>query len=265
MMIGNRIALYSIALGVLALAVTGCTDEETTNPPSETTAYGTTTTVAGGNVRSFLKTDANGNPTAIGLRISAATINGVPMVAPANPSDYMYQIPVPAEALTKTPVQDISLDWGPYGHPPAHVYDTAHFDMHFYTVPRSERMTWSGQGADSARLQKMPDASVVPPGHVTDSMGIPFMGMHFLDINSHELHGQPFSSTFIWGYYNGVNAFIEPMITRWFLQSKQSYSAAIPQPTTYSKTGVYWPTQYSVSYDSTTNEHVITMSGMVLR
>lgn len=265
-MIRNRTTLYTLALGLLAIGAVGCSDDTTTNPPAETTVFGATKVIAGGNVRSFMTSDASGNPTAIGLRISATTVNSVPTTEPADPSEYFYEIALPAGAATKVAVQDISLDWGPGGHPPAQVYTTPHFDMHFYTVPRAERMAWSP--TDTAKLNMVPNASLIPPAHITDGTGIPFMGLHYVDITSHEFDTaahHPFDATFIWGYYNGSQVFIEPMITQAYLQSKANFSAAIKQPASYSRTGVYWPTKYSISFDAATNEHVVTMSEMVKR
>ena len=257
----NRSTIFTIALGLMSMAAAGCSDDTTTGP-SESTVYGTSSTVAGGTVRSFMKLDASGNPLEIGLRISKTTVDSVPMTPPANPMAYMYHIALPAGMATKTAIQDISLDWGPMGHPPFGIYDTAHFDIHFYMVPMAERMAWP---MDTSKLNRVPNADLVPAGHVTDGMGIPFMGLHYVDPTSGEFGDEKFNSTFIWGYYDGAQIFIEPMITQWFLQSKASFSADIKQPAKFSKTGVYYPTRYSVGYDNATNEHVITMSGMTLR
>jgi hypothetical protein len=256
----KRTTAYALALGLLSFAATGCS--ESTTEPTESTLYGANTTVAGGNVRSFMRVDASGNPMEIGLRISARTVDSASMTPPNNPMEYMYHIALPTGMATKTAIQDISLDWGPGGHPPG-FYQVPHFDMHFYTMPMAERMAWSP--TDTAKLNRVPDASLVPAGHVTDGTGIPFMGLHYADPSSPEFSGGNFTSTFIWGYYNGAQAFIEPMITKAFLQSRANFNADIKLPTTYSRTGVYWPTKYSVAYDAATNEHVITMSSMVKR
>jgi hypothetical protein len=265
-MLRNRTTIYAAALSLLAIGAIGCSDDEPTTPAGPTTVYGATKTVAGGNVRSFLTSDASGVPTAVGMRISATTVNGVDTTRPANPADYFYEIPLPAGAASKIAVQDISLDWGPGGHPPEMVYGVPHFDMHFYTVPRADRMAWSP--TDTSKLNKVPDATLIPAAHITDGTGIPFMGLHYVDVTSHEFDTSmhhPFDATFIWGYYNGAQVFIEPMITQAYLQSKASFSAPIKQPAAYSRTGVYWPTKYSISFDAATNEHVISMTDMVKR
>lgn len=257
---GTTLSLLALA----SVAVVGCTDDTPVSTPTETTAYGTSSTIGGGSVRSFLKADASGNPIEIGLRISEATVNGVPANPPADPfsMEHMYHIALPAGA-EKTAFQDISLDWGAAGHPPVGVYTTPHFDMHFYTVPMNERMTWV---PNDPKLHILPSASLVPPMHATDSSGIPFMGLHYLDVTSPEIAtGATFTSTFIWGYYNGQQAFLEPMITQAFLKAKTQFSASLKLPATYSRANVYYPTKYSVAFDDVTKEHVITLGAMVKR
>ena len=39
------------------------------------------------------------------------------------------------------------------------------------------------------------------------------MGWHWIDPLSPEFTGQPFSKTYIYGYYGGELSFVEPMIT----------------------------------------------------
>jgi hypothetical protein len=260
-MFAHRTTVYSLALGLLALTAVGCSDDPPTTTPTETTVYGANTAVNGGNVRSFMKLDASGNPMEVGLRISKRTVDSGSMTPPANPMENMIHIALPDGMAAKTAFQDISLDWGPEGHPPA-FYSVPHFDMHFYTVPANVRMAWSP--TDTAKLNRLADPSLVPPGYIApEPVGIPFMGLHYIDPTSPEFNGGAFTSTFIWGYYDGGQVFMEPMITQAFLQSKAAFQANIALPTQFTRTGVYYPTKYSISYDAATNEHVVTMGSMV--
>ncbi|MBC8144970.1 MAG: DUF5602 domain-containing protein, partial [bacterium] len=255
-MLRYRTLLFSI-ISALAIVVAGCEDNPTTTP-TERTAFGASSSISGGAVRSFVTLDKDGNPKAMGLRISETTVNGMHSNGGGGHShDDMHDIALPAEAA-KTPVEHISLDWNPEGHEPAGIYDTAHFDMHFYTVAKSARMTWDMQGEDAARLTKVPAATLVPPGYV---MGppVPFMGLHFVDPTSGEFGGQKFNSTFIWGYYNGQQAFMEPMITQWYLKSKTEHTQTLKLPASYTKSGLYYPTTYTIRFDASTKEHVITL------
>lgn len=56
------------------------------------------------------------------------------------------------------------------------------------------------------------------------------MGSHWVYEKTPELHGQPFTHTFIYGTYDGKVIFIEPMVAKSFLEQKPSVKAPIPQP-----------------------------------
>jgi hypothetical protein len=265
MMSAFRTALVTLAVTLAALSITACEDDNPAGQnPTEQTIFGSSVNLFNGTVRSFVRVDASGNPLDFGVRVSAQTVNNMPPTPGSHPAEHMYDVPIPAE-FSKTAVQHISLDWNAFGHEPPGIYDTAHFDIHFYTVPKSERMTWSMQGADSALMVQRPDSTLVPGGYITDGSGVPFMGMHFVDIASPEFNGQPFSSTFIWGFHGGQQAFIEPMITQWYLKSRTPLDQALKLPVRYSRSGVYYPTRYSVRFDAATNEHVITLGTLVKR
>ncbi|HEV2641696.1 MAG TPA: hypothetical protein VGT98_03275, partial [Candidatus Elarobacter sp.] len=68
--------------------------------------------------------DAKKHPTSIALVIPAALIGTLPQKR----SEAVY--PVQGGGL----VQTANLQWHPMGHEPEHVYDTPHFDVHFYTI-----------------------------------------------------------------------------------------------------------------------------------
>jgi hypothetical protein len=129
------------------------------------------------------------------------------------------------------------------------VYDVPHFDFHFYLVSRAaqEKVRFhndaeSGQPQQQAPAELLPQGYAIPPG-----TAVPKMGVHAINMSSGELHGQPFTATFIYGYYNRKQTFLEPMVSLDYLLSKPSFSTAITRPSHYSKPGVY-PGAYSVKY-----------------
>jgi hypothetical protein len=70
------------------------------------------------------------------------------------------------------------------------------------------------------------------------------MGNHLLDSQSPELKDSlPFTSTFIYGAYEGELIFWEPMITLDFLQQTRDACIEIRQPRAFREAG-YYPTQY---------------------
>ncbi len=90
------------------------------------------------------------------------------------------------------------------------------------------------------------------------------MGAHWIDPNSNELKGQPFTRTFLYGNYDGKLIFFEPMIARAFFETKMSVTEYIKLPQKYARQG-YYPTKYSVRYDADKREYTVALEGMVLR
>ena len=91
------------------------------------------------------------------------------------------------------------------------------------------------------------------------------MGLHWTDTKSSEFSGQPFTNTFIYGSWDGQYIFLEPMITKAYLESHPvNATKNIPQPAQWSKAGSY-PTTYTVNYDATAKEFRITLGGLIKR
>ena len=72
------------------------------------------------------------------------------------------------------------------------------------------------------------------------------MGNHLLDSQSPALKDSlPFTSTFIYGTYEGEVIFLEPMITLDVLQKTRDACLPVRQPRAFQRAG-YYPTQYCV-------------------
>ena len=69
---------------------------------------------------------------------------------------YLLSLPRPGVA----PYRFVELDWNPGGHEPPGIYDTPHFDFHFYTVPPAER---AAIVPSDPRFQEKADR--LPPEH----------------------------------------------------------------------------------------------------
>lgn len=66
------------------------------------------------------------------------------------------------------------------------------------------------------------------------------------------------------GSWNGKFIFIEPMITRAWLQTRPTLEQDIKQPAAYQHSG-YYPTTYTVGFDDTTHEYVVSLGAMTMR
>lgn len=256
--------LAALALLGLPLLSACKKDDDNTTPAGPTTAFGPTVTVGGGSARSYVTSDASGNPTEIGIRLTEAGLTGLP-ATPAMGT--MYDLDLPSSA-SKTPYDHISFDWNPNGHEPSGVYTVPHFDAHFYMQSKTAQhaITLDDPKGDifPADSTMLPDIYITAP-NVAPGRTVPMMGRHWVDPTSPEYTPAGFSSTFIYGTYDGHVTFMEPMFTKAMLTTTVNTSLAIKQPGKYEMTGKYYPTKYNIKYDAAAREYVISLSDMVKR
>lgn len=252
----KRLSLLLASLAVLAVFA-GCSD--TASPTKAGTFNGPSVTVGNGTANSWVTLDADGNPTSVGVTVTAAGLDNLPSAETA------YVLAMPAQA-SATAYNHIGFDWNPHGHEPPGIYDTAHFDVHFYHISSTERDAISP--ADSVSGAAQPAADAIPAGYITPGGIVPGMGIHWIDPTSPELsptNPMPFDKTLIYGFWAGKLIFTEPMITVAYLKTKPNVTVDLKLPTTYPKTGVYYATKYSVKYDSSKDAYVISLDGLVKR
>src|SRR5690606_13576313 len=85
-------------------------------------------------------------------------------------------------------------------------------------------------------------------GAAPAATAIPRMGLHWLDPASPELNGQPFTTTFLYGSWDGAVIFVEPMVTLAFLESRPAYTGPVAVAQRYAVPG-YHPASYRVYWD----------------
>lgn len=245
-------SLTSLALAGMIMLTAGCSEDTTTTSKAGTFA-GETKALGSGTVKSWVKWDDNGNPTSVGLTFSETALQNL-----TDTGAVEYSLMMPSQA-SATGIDHIGLDWNPQGHEPNPIYGLPHFDIHFYYLTMSERMTIAfGKDMD------IPASKYVPANYITaDSMSIPMMGVHWVDVTSGEFNGKIFDKTFIYGFSKGKLAFLEPMITKAFFETKPSVTVNIPQPSEWQTTNRYYPATYSVKYDATAKEYTVTLDGFV--
>ena len=205
-------------------------------------------------VSAWIKSDLAKRPVSIGLRIPGKIIDS----PPAQPISVM--IP----RWPHVPFKHVYFSWEPQGHDPTGIYNVPHFDIHFYLLSNGARKAITCAGTDQANCMKPIPAGAVPTNYAPTPEGVPKMGWHWVDLLSPEFHSQPFTATMIYGYYNGQLAFIEPMITQAFFQSRQPFSAPIRQPLIFPKPG-YYPTRYKISYTAVTDLYEVDLTNLVYR
>jgi hypothetical protein len=222
------VAFASAALVVLA----ACGDDITT--PATHEIDGPTVAVGNGTAQTYAIMGSDG-PVSIGIALNEAALSSLP------DSMAMWTLALPS-GVSAAPFDHAELDWNPHGHEPVAIYGVPHFDFHFYTISSAAQMAIVG-GPDTTTVA----AQYVPQDYASQVISVPMMGVHWADTLSAEFHGHPFDKTFIYGFYHGQMAFVEPMVTLAYLQSHPSFTGAVKQPAAFQASGRY-PLEYSVKY-----------------
>ena len=245
---------FFIALALLLTVITSCKKD---HPDSTQTLYGAAVALGGDSVRSFVTLNVNGLPQSLGIELGENALNGLPADTMPGMPDYTYKLSLPQYA-NPAGVDHIEADWNPFGHEPRAVYGVPHFDFHFYYVTKEEQ----------ASVVPGPDAVPVPAQFVPKDyfspvpVAIPDMGVHWFDSTATEFHGKPFTATVIYGFYHGNMTFLEPMVSKAFLQTHPDFSASVKQPQAFQKNN-YYPTNYQVKFDLTKHVYRVTLLNLV--
>ena len=235
---------------------------------STRTVLGNAVALGNGTVRTYLTTTADGTPVELGVAVTEAALTGLPhhggSTVPQPDGHVMFEHVLPLPAGNPTPFKHVVLNWNPGGHEPPGIYDTPHFDVHFYTISGAERIAIDAADPEFQRkAERRPAADLIPKGYILPApVGFPQMGVHWVDPTSPELNGKPFTSTFIYGSWNGNLIFAEPMFTKAFLESKPQFTAPLPAPARYQSPG-YYPSGYSVKWEEAKREYRIALVGLV--
>jgi hypothetical protein len=244
-----------------------------------------------GTATSYGEFDSRGTPTAIGIMLSGAALEGLPSgsdlhhcaergkdggIAGTSKCQYTFEhaIPLPDAMARRTdiPFKWVLLNWNPAGHIPPGVYDIPHFDIHFEMAPIAEIFAIEPGPCgpefvrcDQFQIGKKP----LPPNYIhadfkdVDAV-VPAMGNHLIDVTGPEFNKQPFTRSWIYGVYDGKVIFYEEMVTRGHILSKPNACTPIKQPRAVDIAGFY-PTVSCIRNNSASGEHTVSMEGFVFR
>jgi Domain of unknown function (DUF5602) len=232
------------------------------------TFFGPPQSIGNGTVKTYATLDKSGNPTEVGVRMSAASLDGLPQEDAVPPQ--MLVLPFPREAST-TAFDHVMLNWNSHGHQPVELFGKPHFDIHFYMVNPAavaeidpNKPSFATQAANLPGRKYVPQDYVLPPGSPAEN-AVPGMGLHWVDgTDGLEPGKYDFKQTLIAGSWDGAYTFIEPMMTREWMLTKQAVDEKIKQPQAYQKNS-YYPTTYTVHYDDQANAYSVALGGMTMR
>ena len=229
--------LLSVCLFFLTICVFSCAKNDDLSGVFE----GEKISLYSGQTWNWAKLDANGNPLQAAIVFDDVALNSLPIGGGAPPFEASSNF---NERADKLPFIHAALDWNPSGHDPLFIYGKPHFDFHFYMITQATRLAIPLYTTDSARFKNVPVSAYLPDNYFNSGGGVPQMGVHWIDATSPEVsrtNPQPFTQTFIYGTYNGMVTFYEPMITLDFIKATTSFERTIPQPSKYKVAG-YYPT-----------------------
>ncbi|HSK41607.1 MAG TPA: DUF5602 domain-containing protein [Arenibaculum sp.] len=212
-----------------------------------------------GTAQAWVSMGGDGQPAALGVSMSETAVRGIEALHAA-----ALVLPLPAEAAG-TGFDHVLLNWNPHGHPPAHIWDSPHFDVHFYMISPAAREAISDEDPEfMAKAGHTPEARFVPADYVLESEPVPGMGVHWADATTPEFFGKPFTHTLIYGSWDGRFTFVEPMVTKAVFDGRETVVAPVKQPAAVAIPGRY-PTRYRIDFDAEAAEHRIVIEGLVAR
>lgn len=241
-------ALFFLAAIVLSTSFIQCKK----NDSKAATYYGDETKVGDGTIRTFVTLNNNGDPESIGYKFTDSMLTGLPT---EDAMSNMFLLNFPAQA-SSTGYDHGEVDWNPNGHDPVQIYGYPHFDFHFYTASVND-LSQIVPGPDSVAVAPQ----YVPANYTSGVIAVPDMGVHWVDTTSSEFQGKKFTATFIYGFYHGKMLFVEPMITKEFLETHPNVTMDVKQPSAFQQPG-YYPTKWSIHYDANKKEYTVALEGL---
>jgi hypothetical protein len=197
-------------------------------------------TVNGADITSWSVTGDKGAIQEVGVTVPMSVIKNPPPSPGMGPDGAVAVLPFSAEVQKDTYFNHFEMHWNPKGHPPA-VFETPHFDLHFYAVPESAVMSIASMDAEPPAPEYLP-AGYVYPGKDTFEMQ---MGVHTLNPAGLK---PPFNAVMIAGSDKGRMHFVEPMVTRAMLLAKKDVKLDMPRPARFGRSMLY-PTKFEGKYD----------------
>jgi len=239
----------------------------------------------------FPEAEEAGEPTSIGVQFQRKALNNL---APGNDGASCYDvdgdgeldsktecfgglhrsIDLPRSVQAVTPIKWVGINWLSDGHVPVGIYDVGHFDFHFYIQPEVD-VNFIRPGPcnllvncdDEVKANKPIPPQYLPAGYTSTGLVGARMGGHLINFaRAPEFTPQgglgggsaAFTSTLLYGQYDGHITFIEPMIHMQYLLSLPSRCGDIDQPAAF-EVGGYYPRRYCVKYSAPRKEFTITL------
>ncbi|WP_441249276.1 hypothetical protein [Kitasatospora sp. McL0602] len=279
----------TLALAALLLPLASPTRAAPAPAAPDGISYGAAQPLGSGTLRTYAELDGK-RPVAVGAVFTRSALDNLPteptdrhhcfdvdgdgtiddMKECTGGHEHVLDLPPALLSLPGMPLEWALVNWSPMGHGPPGVFDTPHFDVHFYLRPKSERdAIRAGRcgiliNCEDFKTATEPIATeYLPADYVDKGIAETAMGNHLQDPTAPEWHGVPFVRTMIYGAYDARITFLEPMVTLRALHqaeagSAQSECSDIKQPSAWQQPGWY-PRQYCVRYRAEAQEFTVSL------
>jgi hypothetical protein len=259
---------------------------------SKNRIYGAIAEIGNGNIESYAEVDAEGVPQAIGIIFSKASLENLPTdmsdgnrCADLNNDDVIdieseclmwheRVIPLPSEISRRSdmPFKWVLMNWNPHGHMPEGVYNTPHFDVHFYieSIEKVFSLMAGPCGPEKMRCDqyeiatKPVPANYIHPDFQDVGAAAPAMGNHLIDPTGPEFNGEPFTRSWIFGANDGRITFWEEMLTLDYLLSEPNKCHPIKTPSSVELSG-YYPTTVCTVFNPKDSSVAVSLEEFVYR
>lgn len=248
--------------------------------------------IGNGWVETYSEIDEQGLPQAIGVIFSKEAFKGLPKDMgdghrctdlDNNGTIEMHieclpwherVLPLPAEISRnkEIPFKWVLLNWNPHGHMPEGVWNTPHFDVHFYMEPIENIFSLmpgpcgpEKMRCDQYEMARKPvPASYIHKDFVDVGAAAPAMGNHLVDPTEAVFHGAPFTRSWLYGAYDGRIIFYEEMLSLEYLTSEPNECYPIKTTPEVGLSG-YYPSQVCSRFNPEDSSVSVSMEGFTYR
>ncbi len=228
-----------------------------------------------GFVRSFVTLDDYGNPSEVGATLTQGSLS---LPTGDSEPDIATVLSLPPEA-SATVFNHLVLTYRPHtepGNPPAFGVPRITIDSSLLSLqeralicpnPDTTGPQPTCAADEQAKILKPPKPGTVPQGMLPTGIVEPGIGTRYFDPDAALpiiMGQQSFNTLYDYGFYDGEPSVIAFGASKAFLETQPNVTNPIKVPTSYPKSG-YYPTEYSVTFDATSQEYNLSLSGLTYR
>ncbi|MEQ9483540.1 hypothetical protein [Coleofasciculus sp. F4-SAH-05] len=265
--------LSVVSLGTVFIAL------GTTDAVQAAQFFGESKPLGDGFARSFVTLDdVSGQPLDLGVTLTQGVL---PLPTDDTQPDIKFELSLPPEA-SATAFKQVEITYRPRNYSGVRtIFDVPRISTDFSLLTPQERdlicpnapiidRLPTCEGEERAQVLKTPEPGTLPEGFEIGVVPEGRHGIRYFDPTAPlpvaEINGQPqLTSVYNYAIFDGNRlSFLDIVTSNAFLETEPNFTSPIKLPTVLSKSG-YYPTEYSVTYNATSQEYNVTLSGLTYR